>query len=496
VKRTGDTIWPIINSRSGRLEGYRTSPEGARRNAINRRAFLRGAGTVAIGLPFLEGLPERSAWAQSAPPVFTMFIVGSCGVVGSKFFPSATGALTTAGLQGAADKATSILAPHAENLMFIKNINFPQSGPKGCGHAEGLCQSLTAAPPGSSGSTAYAGGISADMVIAQAVNSNAADPMTLYAGSKSYIAERISFKGAGAGQVRAADVNPYTLYSKVVGLTTTSTGAGGSGGTTDPVAAELAATRRSVNDLVRAELSSLMGNAALSSADKLRLKQHFDCIRDVEVTMGTMGAACTKAGLSTSQLDALKSGIAFKPNGMIEDVVKLHMEVVALAFACNYNRVASLQWGDGTDSTKYTVPSNASLGWTFHQLSHRIQSDGAVGNDPTAEAAHAEVDRLRMQTLLYGLDQFKARGLQDKAMVVWLTHISDGPSHSARNVPHIIWGNGGGYLKLGQYIDAGSSITNNKLFNTLITAAIRDKSSTAVNFGMGTGTGEIAAMKA
>src|SRR5205085_649507 len=105
-------------------------------------------------------------------------------------------------------------------------------------------------------------GISADMVIAKAVNPNAADPLTLYAGAKIYIAERISFKAGGAGQVRAADLSPYTLYSKLVGLTMTS----GSGGTTvDPVAAELVNTRKSVNDLVRGELNSLMGMSALSS---------------------------------------------------------------------------------------------------------------------------------------------------------------------------------------------------------------------------------------
>ena len=115
---------------------------------MNRRAFLRGAGGVAIALPFLEGLPERSAWAQSAPPVFTMVIVGSSGVVGSKFFPSATGALTTSGLSGMTDKAVSVLAPHAANLLFLKNINFPQAGPKSCGHAEGLVQTLTAMRPG------------------------------------------------------------------------------------------------------------------------------------------------------------------------------------------------------------------------------------------------------------------------------------------------------------------------------------------------------------
>jgi len=487
-RRRFPSIRPIIDHDTGKLRGFRTSPE-ARRSMFNRRAFLRGAGTVAIGLPFLEGLPERSAWAASSPPVFSFFMVAACGVVGNRFFPSATGALSSADLSSSG-MAVAALAPHAANLLFIKNLNFPNGGPKACGHAEGLCQSLTAIAPGSTGSTAYSGGPSADMVIAQAVNAGV-DPFTLYAGSKNYIAERISFKAAGAGQVRAADLNPYTLYSKAVGLTATT-----SGGTTttDPVAAELAATRKSVNDLVRAELNSLMGNTALSSADKQRLQQHFDSIRDVEVTMGTMGATCTKDGLSQSSIDALKSGIAFKTTGMIEDVVKLHLEIVALAFACNYSRVGTLQWGDGTDGTKYSVPSNSTLGWPFHHLSHRVDSDSATGMNPTAEAAHAEIDALRMQSLLHGLDAFKARGLQDKSIILWTNHIADGPSHSARNVPHIIWGSGGGYLKQGQYIDGGN-VTNNKLWNTLITAAIRDQSTATVNFGSGT-AGELAAIKA
>ncbi len=463
------------------------------RTVVNRRAFLRGAGTVAIGLPFLEGLPERSAWAAEGQPVFSLFIVAACGVVGSKFFPSATGALTTASLMGMTDKATSVLAPHAANLLFVKNINFPSPSVGGCGHAQGLCESLTAAPSAGSGSAAYSGGISADMVIAQAVNANAADPLTLYAGNKKngYIAERISFKGAGAGQVRAADDNPYTLYSKLVGLTTTTTGGGT---TTDPVAAELATTRKSVNDLVRAELNSLMGMSTLSAADKQRLKQHFDSIRDTEVAITTMGAACSKDGLATTQLDALKSGLAFKTNGMIEDVAKLHLELVALAFACNLNRVATLQHGDGTDATKYAVPANASLNWPFHHLSHRVASDSATGSNATAEQAHAEIDVLRMKTLLHGLDQFKARGLFDKSFIMWTNHVADGPSHSFRNVPHIIAGNGGGYLKQGAYVDAGN-VTNNKVFNTLITAAIRDKSTAAPNFGTG-GAGVLAALMA
>ena len=89
-KNEGDAR-PVVEVETGRLQGFRLSDKGVRKNAINRRAFLRGAGTVAVGLPFLEGLPERSAWAAGAPPVFTMMMVGSGGVVGKNFFPDATG---------------------------------------------------------------------------------------------------------------------------------------------------------------------------------------------------------------------------------------------------------------------------------------------------------------------------------------------------------------------------------------------------------------------
>ena len=468
--------------------GSRLSPlPFTRRAVLNRRAFLR-AGAVAVGLPFLEGLPERSAWAADAPPVFSLYIVAACGVVGNRFFPDSTGPLTAASLGALTNKATSVLAPHAEQLLFVKNINFPMDKPTNCGHSQGLCQSLTGAPAGGGGGTAYSSGISADMVIANAVNDAGADPLTLYAGNRAngYIAERISFKGSGAGQVRSADDNPYTLYSKLIGLTST----GGNPTTDTTAAAELLSSRKSVNDLVRRELNQMLSLSALSAADRQRLQQHFDSIRDTEVKMNQMAAACTQEGLATDQLDAYQSGFAFKMDGMIEDVAKLHLELVALAFACNFNRVATLQHGDGTDATKYAVPSNEGLNWPFHHISHRVPSDSAVGSNPTAEDAHAEIDVVRMQTLLHGLDHFKARGLFDKSVILWTNHIADGPSHSFKNVPTIIAGNGGGYLKQGAYVDAGS-VTNNRLFDTLITAAVRDKTDWSNDFGDGDGSGGI-----
>jgi hypothetical protein len=463
----------------------------AKRHTVNRRAFLHGAGGVALGLPFLEGLLERSAWAADAPPVFTFFMCGACGVEPKKFWPSGSGALAPL----LAGKSVEALKDYAENLLLIKNMNFPLTSPSGCGHAQGLCQALTGKTPTGSGNKATATGPSVDYVISKAVNPAGTDPMTLYAGNvnNGYIADRLSFDDMG--RARASVDNPYKLYQALTGLV----GPGGTGtttGPTDAMAEELIKKRKSVNDSVRSQISSLLKNPKLSAADKQRLQQHFDSIRDAENSMTKMGQtmACSLEGVDVSAYDALKNWKYSQtniPNGGIENIVDLHLQLVALAFACNYNRTGTLQWGDGTDPTIYQVPSNTTLGmWKFHFISHRTQSDSASGTNATAEAAHAEIDVVRMQTLAKGLKYFKDRGLQDKSIIVWTNHIAEG-FHTMRNVPFIVWGNGGGHLKQNLFVDAGG-VTNGALYNVVISAAT-GKATT--DFGSSAGK-ELTAIKA
>jgi hypothetical protein len=454
---------------------------GPQRWPINRRAFLRGATGVALGLPFLESLPERSAWAAGHAPVFSLFICAVDGIVPQKFFPNALGELTSDGL-AAAGKATSILAPHANNLLFVRGISWPGEH-TGDAHAQSLAMALTALPSVGSSNTATSTGPSADWVIAAKVQAGT-PPLTLYAGRKAgYINEKLSFSAAGT--VTAASNNPYELYQKLVGIVSRD-------GTPAPGAEEakrlLFESRKSIHDLVRDDLRALMGNSRMSSADRQRLQQHFDSIRDVEITMDGMGdemvRGCAWGGVEISKLEALKTFVYNDRNGMIEDVARLQMSLVALAFACNYNRTATLQWGDGTDGTIYPVPSNESLQWRFNYICHRAQSDSATGDNPTAALAHAEIDVLRMKTLTAGLDHFKARGLEDKSFVLWTNAIADCPSDSFKNVPVIVWGDGGGYLKQGAYVDAGNT-TNSPLLNALISAAIQDTGETMETFGGG-----------
>ena len=436
---------------------------GLFRHQHNRRAFLQGVGGVALGLPFLEGVPERSAWAQNAQPMFLFFIVAANGVVKDTFFPGSKGALTVDGL-AAEGKATSELAEHAANLLFVDDVNYP-GNLSNCGHAQGCVQSLTGVGPSGGGPSTQSSGISADMVLSGELNPAGVDPLTLYSGAKFYIAERISF--SGAGNARSAEVNPFNIYRNLI--TQVPEEASDEAPPPSP-AEEIVAREISVNDLVREDLQGLLARSDLSTTDRQRLDAHLTAVREVEMGITQVATAgCEQAGLDISAIEAMENLRFTQSTHMIEDIVKLHSELVALTFACNLNRVATLQWGDGTDATIYDVPNN-SRKWSFHHVSHRMQSDGASGNDPTALEAHKEIDVLRMQTFKHTLDQFAMRGLFQNAAVVWTNHVSDGPSHSFRNIPYIIGGSLGGALKQGEYVSGGGT-SNANMLTTLIQAA-------------------------
>jgi hypothetical protein len=468
---------------------------GNERQKIRRRNFLRGAAGLTVGLPFLEGLQERSAWAQNEVPVFSLFIVGANGVVPNRFFPGSAGPLSAASMNG---KAVSKLVDYANDLLIVGGTGFP-SGTRGCGHAEGLCQSLTGVAPASTGTNATAGGQSIDMFISKAVNQQGKDPITMYAGAGYYIAERVSFNGSGAA--RPMQLNPYATFQELLGVVDSGTptgpttpGDGEPGNAVD----EVLLRRKSVLDTVRTEISELRNLTSVSAADKQRLQLHYDAFREIELDlintgdqMGEMvaddpviAAGCTTGSLDVDGIGAFKDGVRFTQQGnMIEDIVRLHGEVTALAFACNHNRVGVLQWGDGTDGTRYAGLAAGSVAWPFHQVSHRVESDGAVGTNATAEDTHAQIDSIRMETLGKILKHFSERGLFSNSLVYWTNHVATG-AHTTNNVPVIIAGSGGGYFKQGQYVQGTGS-------NKALLAAAAEAAGAGTGFG-----GALASVKA
>src|SRR5438105_8646741 len=54
---------------------------------------------------------------------------------------------------------------------------------------------------------------------------------------------------------------------------------------------------------------------------------------------------------------------------------------------------------------------------------------------------------------------------------VWLNSNGNGPPHDVGNVPHIVAGGAGGFLKTGNFLNFTTRVKNNKFLNTIATAA-------------------------
>ena len=434
-----------------------------RERGVGRRAFLRGVGAVSVGLPLLDAFAPRGVSAAEMARC-AVFIRQGNGVAQAgngepeRFWPKALGALTKAGMQAESDRAIKELANYADKLLLVRGTRFAFPG-NGCGHSGGGNQVLTAAKVSTDpkGQYSLAMGESVDNRMATAINPGAREPVTLLTGStEGYLPVVLSYRGAK--QLRGADSDPFNVYKRMMGL------AGMDQGTIDQVATR----RKSVNDLVRSQLQGLLGQKSLSGEDRRRLDLHMSAIRDLEVKL-----ACTLPELRQRELD----GINPMDGKNYETVTQMHMDLVALSFACDYSRVATIQMGQGNDGTQFTIPGyrGGQQLPRFHQISHRIFGDGDVG-DPIdgAQEMHHEIDKLHARLFRYLLDKLASYSqpngtLLDNSVAVWTNDLGHGVSHNYVNIPWVIAGSAGGYLKQGQYVDAGN-VTHNQLLNTLLNA--------------------------
>jgi hypothetical protein len=233
----------------------------------------------------LETFMPRGASAQDAVrSPFVLIVVGDNGVVQAgvdlsvnsepeKFWPTTTGPLTAASMTADnATRSTGELADYAEELLIVRGINHPYSS-NGCSHSAADAQILTAAriTPGSTNCKAM--GISVDTAIANAKNPAGRDPLVFHAGM---------FQPGGTGfdipgyvsyitpeQPRVYIDSPYKAYQTIIGAI-----GNGSNNTSAEAQAllERSARSKSINDILRPQISSLLARTDLSTSDRARLE--------------------------------------------------------------------------------------------------------------------------------------------------------------------------------------------------------------------------------
>lgn len=438
---------------------------------MNRRLFLKGVAGAALAVPFLSSL-ERPARAQAAaaPRRLVIFYTQN-GCLTNRWFPTQEdGALTAEHLTGT---TLAGLAPFADKLLFPRGLAmYPRGQVTVNGvtyfdpHDQGMGSKLTCAPIDSENDH-YAMARSLDHVAAELVNPGTKTPLVLSVGfASSNVKQVLSYKNAL--EPYTPETNPATVYSSLSGVF-------GSGTANPTTEADYRVLRgKSIIDLVDAHLASLR-RARMSSADQQKLDAWLQLIRETETQV--VSAACnaeTAAALGITEADVnaasgrsgggggrggfgggfVDTGTAFTLGG------DMMIKLIALTMMCDTNRVIIMQW-PGFVTFNFDGMTHE---YDHHGLSHRNGS-AAVGGEcvPGVLDMIAEIDNwyakryVKLVDTINQIQEGEGTTMLDNSAVMWLPELADGNAHNNNNLPVVIAGSAGGYLKTGVSVNLESN---------------------------------------
>lgn len=345
---------------------------------LHRRTFLRGAGGVAVGLPILECMLDDHGTAYAGgdpiPQRFAIVFAGqalggdnyekdSNRVAGMSF--QEDGHFIAPAQTGYGYSLTTPLQPVADlvdDFSIVSNMRIPWNAssvdgadvPAGGAFRDfhgGGCSPLIS---GTRSTTPQftANGITSDQVMAGVNPGSLYDSLVLrvqpswYLAGSSY-AGRQYISYSGANQPVEAQVSPLNAYTTLFGNFTPDNG--------EDVARldfELR-SRRSVLDLITSKRERILGR--VGAADRMRLEQHFDELRDLENRIGAIDPgelpACAlppdpgpdpeiggdNAGAGSADIG---TNTGYSEEDQRADVM---VDLVHMAFICDLVRVATLQ---------------------------------------------------------------------------------------------------------------------------------------------------------
>ncbi|MDX2052199.1 MAG: DUF1552 domain-containing protein [Polyangiaceae bacterium] len=436
-----------------------------------RRKFLKAAGGIAVGLPFLESLVPRAAHA-AAPASRFVVLYTPCGTNNfSLFMPQGVGANFTLGTESAP------VLPFKNKLLALSGIDMlsADAGDVGDQHAVGMghmltCKSyevdpkLVQAEDNTDYPVGFANGISVDQQIATAVGASSRYKSLEFGVQTSVRYGNHPFSRmvyAGPTQPVSPEDSPLAAYNRLF-----------SGVTAAPIVPGMLdanlARRRSVIDYVIKEFESV--NAAVPASDKVRLDQHLSMIREVERGLASGAAA---GPVSCSQAVGYMPLADHLLHANFPAVGKQQADLLVLALACGLTRVASLQYSYARSLERLEWIDTAGCGACgsitedHHTISHN-------GGDPTSDAQMAWINRWYAEQVAYligKMDSVNEGGstLLDNSMAFWCSEVSYASDHSYHNIRAFIFGSGGGKIKTGQHI-AFTSQPHNKLHVTFMNA--------------------------
>ena len=423
---------------------------------INRRTFLRGAGT-AVALPLLEGMLPLSAMAQSATkaskPLRMAFMFVPNGLSMQAWTPAT---------EGAGYALPSVLEPLRElkgDFSILTGLSQDNAAALGDGpgdHARSTASWLTGVHPKKTAGADIRNGISADQVAAMRLGNLTPFPSLEIGCERGAMAgdcdsgyscaysSNIAWRSEATPV--AKEVNPRLVFERLFG-------------TGDQAGEAQSRARRdlfnqSILDIVSEDASRL--KARLGKRDQAKLDEYFEGVRDIEqriVKMERLGHDLALAG-------------AIKPNGIPPDYgehIRLMGDMMVLAFQADLTRICTFMFANDGSNRSFAmvgVPDG------HHDMSHH-------GNDPAKLEKKRLIDRFQIEQLAYVLKKLKSiqegdSNLLDNSMIVFGAGISDGNRHNHDNLPILLAGRAGGTFKPGRHLVYPNHTPLNNLFLSML----------------------------
>jgi len=430
---------------------------------IARRQFLRGAGGVAIALPFLlsrEGSTHAQAATAPERLVTVYFALGIPAV------------LRQDGLSG----ALSPLAPFASKLTMLQGLNCNADSPNN-GHSHG-----SAAFACGFGTTTLStkGGPSLDWVVHEATRATTPLPtlsIGISAGDNADEAVRYHHSWRGIDQPNLVILDTMELFQTIFGGQTLVPPSS----LTDPVAARRARRRVSVLDAVIADYRHVMSDAGGYSTNvRALIAHHLETVRELEIRAVAIQTSfdqpsgtsmCASAPTPPVQMHSFLGpsvgGLDPKTTPYFDAMWSLMTDLYLLAMRCDLVRFGNLVVMTGGDSYAYTS-SNGHLDNIHGDGYHRWP-------DPSVQllvADNAQWQMSKVAEFLGKLDDpsykdVDGASLLDNTTVLIGTELGDDvANHGLTDMPFWIAGGRGRYQSGNFVIPGGRSDV--ELYNTVL----------------------------
>lgn len=416
---------------------------------ISRRTMLQGMG-AAISLPFLEAMvPAQTPLAKTAaaPKSRLACIEVVHGSAGSTEWATNEGLLIPK-REGRDFDFGMIIKPlesFKEDTTVVSMLDCGQADPLtaeevGADHFRSAAVFLTAAHPKQTlGSDVYCG-TSIDQMYAQKFGQDTPVP------SIQLCTENEDASGSCGWMYSCVYMNTISWSSPTTPLPMTLNprmafeqlfGSGGS--------AEDRAKRRklskSVLDGITHNVARLMKD--LDAPDRGRLNTYLDSVREIERRIQAIEAY--NASNPSREVPTAPMGV---PDSWDEHA-KIMMDLIALSFAAETTRVATLKLG--RDTSNRVFPESGST-TPFHSASHHQDV-------PSTILDLAKINRYHISLLAYFMDKLKSTtegtgNLLDHSLVYFGSAMGNSNVHGHKRVPAILAGHASGAIKGNLHIRA------------------------------------------